>query len=99
MAVLLIHKSFDGEPVGVWDDALESYYVPDREDAQREARLVVGDRGYALPWSVFAYRKQESTDYRNWWEVVDTTQTLQDALETARARFQAQESSRTPVDR
>lgn len=99
MAVLLIHKTFDGEPVGVWTDAMESYYTPGQEALLREGRGIVEDRGYAVPWSVFAYRKQESTDYRNWWEVVDTTQGLSEALDTARERFFTQQSAITPRDR
>lgn len=97
--LLLVHKTLDGEPIGVWNDEGGSYYAPGKEDQQAGGQATLDQRGYAVPWSVFVNRKANAVTYEDWWEALDTDRTLQEALDSRREVFFSRAAARTTRDR
>lgn len=87
MAEVLIHKTMDGEPIGILNDAGESYYAPGFASDEATGKWVVKSKGWAVPWSVFIRRRADTTNFTDWWAVLDTSEALPVALEHARDTY------------
>lgn len=99
MAILLIHKAMDGEPLGIWNEDGESYYTPGYEEAEDDGRDTIETKGWAIPWYAFAERVSRGVNFQEWWSTVVTDDPLEDALEQARITYFSHQSARTPRDR
>jgi len=99
MATYLIHKNLDGEPIGSWNDAGESAYAAGFDDQRGSGRLTVQDKGWGVPWSVFARRLAATTNFHEWWGVLEHNGTPEAALDDVRNTFFSRAASRTPRDR
>lgn len=90
MAVVLIHKTMDGEPVGAWEDQATSYYAPSFEKMQKRARSLLADKGTNVPWDVWADQLAYRTSHVDFWDFEDTNKSAQEILEGERGRFFAE---------
>lgn len=91
MALYLVEKTFDGEPIGVWNDSGESSYTPGAEAAQQMAEGIV--KASSLPWSVWVAQLADKIGHRRWWGELDSSADLAGALEEARQNYFSQENS------
>lgn len=94
----LVEKTFDGEPIGIWTDAGTSYYIPGHESEQGTASGIVSNKGTELPWSVWVDQLTSKIGHRRWWDEVDTSAEMPEALDTAREKYFSLQSNQTAVD-
>jgi hypothetical protein len=98
MALYLVDHHFDGEPVGVWNDALESAYLdPDGDDAKRGLSVVSG-RNPQVPWSQYVSEKARAVNHRTWWSDLNSPLSLPDALSTIRREHFSRLANQTVID-
>jgi len=89
MALMLVHATLDGTPIGVWNEALESFYSPGFEGLQNRAKAMLQTKGTAVPWDVYVDRMEQRTSFVDWWKTVDTEASLEDALSSEIGRYRA----------
>lgn len=99
MALLLVHRRYSGEPVGVWDEAGQSYYMPGEDYMQEEGAASVHARGSFLPWDAFVEKQAGTVNFQEWWSALVTDRPLDQALEDARTAFFTATSADTPTDK
>lgn len=93
MAVV-IHKTFQGEPVGVHTENGEPYYLDGFDRLKASGERLVGARPSKMPWPTFIAMLEDRTSHQDWWEVVDVSDP-QEALDAARvAYFESQTDQR-----
>lgn len=97
MSLLLVDRTFDGEPIGIWNDSGDSYYVPGHDNEQGRAKATIGS--YDLPWSALTERLEDSMNHRSWWQAYDTPDELEPALSQLRTEYFAQQSESTLTDK
>lgn len=99
MALLLVHRTLDGEPVGIWSESGESYYAPGFEDRQADGEAVVDAKGENVPWSTFVERKAASFNFQEVWGGYTSSKPLAAALEAVRDQYFTNQAKDIPVDR
>jgi len=91
MALFLIHKTLEGEPVGIFSEVGDVFYQPGFEQLQKQGEQIVGYKGTSVPWDVFVEEKTRSANHRFWWGSVDDDRIdLEEILLDARSQYQSQ---------
>lgn len=98
MALLLVDRTFEGEPIGIWTDSGESYYVPGKDDEKARAQRIIAGYG-GLPWSAATEHLADSMNHRQWWQAFDTPLDLEAALSQLRDEYFAEQSAQTLTDK
>lgn len=65
--IYLVHKDFQGNPIGVWNEAEDSYY-PEEHDLKKSANALIGTRFEGESWEEFSDRLSDRISHRDWWE-------------------------------
>lgn len=87
MALYLLHKTLNGEPIGIFSETGEDFYFPDYEDKEKAGRASV-PRTFTKPWNVFVEEKTRSFNHRFLWGSVEDERTdLEDVLLDQRTKF------------
>lgn len=72
MNTYLVHLDFAGSPIGIWNDAEESYY-PQANALQRSAETLMASRIDGESWEDFSDRLSSRVSHRDWWEVFSSS--------------------------
>jgi hypothetical protein len=98
MTLYLVDRRFDFEPVGVWNDEMDSAYVDPESNEAKLGRFTVTDKGAQVPWSVFVENKTRSVNHRTWWTPFESPLGLAAALAELRENFFTSEATRVTQD-
>lgn len=69
--IYLLHKDFNGNPIGVWNEARESYY-PKPNPLQTSAQSLVSNNFDGESWEDFTDRLSDRVSHRDWWETYES---------------------------
>lgn len=92
MALYLLHRSLDGEPVGIWDKLGRSVYL--KEEFEPKAKALIGTKSENVPWESFVDKLEHYTNFREWWEGVNSNRTMKAVLDDARSEYVSDEMGR-----
>jgi hypothetical protein len=87
MALYLIHKTFDGEPVGVHAEEGDPYYYPGFDALRRKGTGFVGTRNKAFPWHNFVEELTDRTSHRDWWLGYESDRPKEAVLDEVRQQY------------
>lgn len=100
MALLLVHRRMDGKPLGIFDDAGDSFYLPDVPEADiAQGKASIEDKAPNLPWSVFVDRRTSGFNHRYLWDAIESSRSLQETLHDLRIQHNTDENKDIPADR
>lgn len=99
METLLIHKNYDGEPMGVWNEKGQSVYVPGQDTFKKKGQRRMDSRGWSIPWADFVERAAETVNHHSWWDRMTTSASLDAALEVARNKYFSSQNEEVALDR
>ena len=92
MSLYLLHRSVNGEPVGIWDKMGRSVYLnPDFED---QARALIETKSEDVTWASFVDKVTHYTNFREWWESIESNRTLKAVLDDAKDNYSTEEMGR-----
>lgn len=95
----LVEATFDGEPIGIWNDRMESYYIPGQESAQGTASGIVNSKGTSLPWSVWVEQLSDKIGHRRWWLAVDSAKSMVETLSDQRQKYFSDQDAQVLTDK
>lgn len=91
MALYILHKTFEGEPVGIHSDT-ESFYVPGHAAMEKKGTGFVDSWRGSNPWSEAVEILEDRVSHQDWWEGRESDLPMQAALDEARSNFVAQQN-------
>lgn len=92
MALYLVHRNFNGEPLGVWDKMGRSVYR--REEFKSGASKLLETKSVDVPWAAFVDKVERYTNYKEWWSGVESNRTLKSVLDDAYNEYISEEMGR-----
>jgi len=99
MTLFLLHKRFNGEPIGIWDEEYESEYVTNDNHEHDIGKAAIGSRSARIPWEEFVSQQASRANHLWWWTPVDTLTSMSDALSVARAQYFAGQAAKVVPDK
>lgn len=92
MALYLLHRSVSGEPVGIWDQQGRNVYLND--DFEPQATALIKTKSEKVTWASFVDKLSRYTNFREWWEGVDSNRSLKAVLDDAHSEYLSEEMGR-----
>ena len=92
MELFLVHRTYNGEPVGIWDSAGRNVYRNPSFEAS--GKSMIDTKGESLPWEDFVDKVERYTNYRDWWEGVRSNRTMLAVLDDFRRDYTTEEMGR-----
>jgi hypothetical protein len=85
----LIHKTFEGEPVGIHTEVADEapYYYPGNEALEKKGTGFVGSRNLEFPWVNFVEELTDRISHRDWWEGYESDKPMEVALDEVRQQY------------
>lgn len=69
----LVHSDFQGNPIGLWNEAGESFY-PEENSLQKSATTIIDSQIDGESWEDFADRLGSRISHRDWWSTHESDQ-------------------------
>lgn len=92
MALYLLHRTFNGEPVGIWDKMGRSIYL--KQEFESKARSLIETKSENVSWRAFVNKLSRYTNYREWWQEIDSNRSMKSVLDDALSEYQTEEMGR-----
>lgn len=92
MSLYLLHRSVNGEPVGIWDKMGRSVYL--NADFEPQAKVLIETKSENVTWASFVDKLSHYTNFREWWESIESDRSLKSVLDDAHAEYVTEELGR-----
>lgn len=92
MSLYLLHRSVNGEPVGIWDKMGRSVYL--KEEFKPQAQSLIDTKSENVTWASFVDKLMHYTNFREWWEGIESNRSLKAVLDDARDEYVTEEMGR-----